>query len=236
MIVSHRHRFIFIKTRKTAGTSIEIALSRYCGPDDILTPISDADQVIRDEIGAPGPQNHTGPLYRQEPKDIANYLLKRRDKPRTLYWKHQGATHLRKLVGSDVWDGYYKFAFDRNPWDKVVSAYYWRHRNKLDVEGDPPITFAEYVARGKRMLHVDGYEQYSIDDQVAVDFVGKYESLEDDLASALDVVGIEYDRWLPNAKSKTRKNRDYRAMYGDAERNAVAQYFSREIEMLGYEF
>lgn len=32
MIVSHRYRYIFIKTKKTAGTSIEIALSRHCGP------------------------------------------------------------------------------------------------------------------------------------------------------------------------------------------------------------
>jgi hypothetical protein len=32
MIVSHRYRYIFIKTKKTTGTSIEIALSRHCGP------------------------------------------------------------------------------------------------------------------------------------------------------------------------------------------------------------
>ena len=44
MIVSHRHRFIFIKTRKTAGTSIEIALSAHCGPDDIMSPISKEDE------------------------------------------------------------------------------------------------------------------------------------------------------------------------------------------------
>jgi len=37
MIVSRRHRFIFIKTHKTAGTSIEISLSRYCGASDIVS-------------------------------------------------------------------------------------------------------------------------------------------------------------------------------------------------------
>lgn len=40
IIISHKHRFIFIKTRKTAGTSIEIFLSRFCGDNDIVTPIS----------------------------------------------------------------------------------------------------------------------------------------------------------------------------------------------------
>jgi hypothetical protein len=39
MIISHKYRFIFVKTLKTAGTSIEVFLSRHCGPDDVLTPI-----------------------------------------------------------------------------------------------------------------------------------------------------------------------------------------------------
>jgi hypothetical protein len=39
MIISHEHKFIFVKTRKTAGTSIEIALSKFCGPDDVICPI-----------------------------------------------------------------------------------------------------------------------------------------------------------------------------------------------------
>ena len=45
VIASHQHRFIFLKTRKTAGTSVEIALSKVCGPDDIITEISPEDQA-----------------------------------------------------------------------------------------------------------------------------------------------------------------------------------------------
>lgn len=40
MIISHQYRFIFVKTIKTAGTSIEVYLSRHCGERDVLTPIA----------------------------------------------------------------------------------------------------------------------------------------------------------------------------------------------------
>ena len=39
MIISHKYRFIFVKTRKTAGTSVEAYLSQHCGDSDVLTPI-----------------------------------------------------------------------------------------------------------------------------------------------------------------------------------------------------
>ena len=37
MIVSHKHKFIFFKTRKTAGSSLQVALAEHCGTGDIIT-------------------------------------------------------------------------------------------------------------------------------------------------------------------------------------------------------
>jgi hypothetical protein len=39
MIISHKHKFIFLKTRKTASTSTEFALNEICGPEDVVTPV-----------------------------------------------------------------------------------------------------------------------------------------------------------------------------------------------------
>ena len=61
MIASHQHRFIFLKTRKTAGTSVEIALSKVCGPDDIITEISPEDEELRQAAGGRPPQNFQSP-------------------------------------------------------------------------------------------------------------------------------------------------------------------------------
>jgi hypothetical protein len=47
MIISHKHKFIFLKTRKTASTSTEFALNEICGPDDVVTPVGVIDETKR---------------------------------------------------------------------------------------------------------------------------------------------------------------------------------------------
>ena len=51
MIISHTHKYIFIKSLKTAGTSVEAALSKHCGENDMVTPLGDY-WFNRDEKGA----------------------------------------------------------------------------------------------------------------------------------------------------------------------------------------
>ncbi len=64
MILSHQHRFIFIKTMKTAGTSIEVYLSRFCGPDDIVTP-------IMPQVPPHHPRNHEGYYNHMPAREVA---------------------------------------------------------------------------------------------------------------------------------------------------------------------
>lgn len=58
MIISHTHKLIFFKTKKTAGTSFEIALSKFLGNDDVVTPIASKDEEIRKGFGIEGPRNY----------------------------------------------------------------------------------------------------------------------------------------------------------------------------------
>ncbi len=52
MIISHRNRFVFVKTNKTTGSSFEILLSDILGPDDIATKLGEAEEKLRDHLSS----------------------------------------------------------------------------------------------------------------------------------------------------------------------------------------
>src|SRR4030042_1081897 len=119
------------------------------------------------------------------------------------------AEDARALLNDDrVWRSYFKFAFDRNPWDRQVSFYHHRYRS----ETVPP-SFRSFMHEDAR-ARIDNYDIYSIDGEVAVDFVGRYESLADDLKLALGHVGLNLEAEVPRAKTTfPRSTPPYRGSY-----------------------
>ena len=230
MIVSHEHKFIFLKTKKTAGTSIELALSSLCGADDIITPLTEIDEALR--TGQRGAQNWRlhGWWGSKRP------LWKRRFLKFTAedygFYNHMPAEQAKALLNDDkAWRSYFKFAFDRNPWDRQVSFYHHRYRR----EAKPP-PFASFIHKDRR-ARINNYEIYAIDGTVSVDYVGRFESLEQDLKHALDQVGLTLDAALPRAKTTFRRSTaPYRDYYDGDTRAIVGDWYSREIELLDYEF
>lgn len=230
MIISHKHKFIFLKTQKTAGTSVEIALSKFCGTDDVITPISAKDEQIRRKMGHPGPQGHLAPVSDYGPRDLLKLLAGFKRKLR--YYNHISAKDVRERIGSDVWDSYYKFCIERNPWDRVISLYYYRNRR------EPRPTMAEFLRSGApSVLKRLGIELYSIDGEVAVDRVCLFEELQDELEEVRQGLGLPEPLDLPRAKASYRKDRrHYRESYGKEERAMVEELFSQEIALHGFEF
>lgn len=233
MIISHRYKFIFIKTVKTAGTSIEIALSRFCEDKDIITPITDYDEKIRQDCGYPGPQNYIVPYKRYALKDWKERLLRRK---RCCFYNHIPASDIRRWVGTKIWDSYYKFCFDRNPWDKAISLYYFvtgttkreiSFQEFLESRHESPVLFNQ----------LSNYSIYTIDGNTAVDYLGQYESLQDDLDKIAQTVGLPERLELPRAKGHFRKSKQpYQDYYGQKEKDIIADICRNEIDLLGYEF
>ncbi|MEO5916778.1 MAG: sulfotransferase family 2 domain-containing protein [Luteolibacter sp.] len=230
MIISHRHKFIFLKTTKTAGTSIEIALSKFCGPDDIITPITQEDEKIRRNLGYPGPQNYLAPWWKYGIKDFITLIRKKRKKP--LYYNHIPAAEVRARIGKEIWESYFKFCVERNPWDRAVSFYYWKNR------AEPRAPFSEYIdSNAPVILRKNGWGVYTIDDAVVVDSICRFENLAEDLEAIRLRLSLPEKLELPRAKSRFRKNEaGYQEIYGDTEKARIEELFSDEIRRFGYEF
>jgi hypothetical protein len=230
VIICHKYKFIFLKTNKTAGTSIEIALSKFCDSDDIITPISPDDEAMRSSLGHRGPQHHLSSPWEYNPRDLALLALKGKKKLR--YYNHISAAEVSKKIGPEIWDSYYKFCFERNPWDRVVSLYFWKHSS------EPRPSLSEFLAaKPPRILKQRGIDLYTINGRIAVDRVCRFESLTDDLEAVRLHLGIPEKLDLPRAKSHFRKVKgNYRDMYNDIDRERVAELFADEIKLFGYQF
>jgi len=230
MIISHKYRFIFIKTNKTAGTSIEIALSKFCSEKDIITRISPEDEKIRQQLAYRGPQNHTLPFTNYS----YNHWLKSLCK---MKWRkidsHSSAYEIRKIIDEDIWNDYYKFCFERNPWDRVISLYYWYHKTR------PLISFSDFLdSEIPQRLKKRGIENYTIDGKIVVDRVCLYENMEQELEAVCNQqLGIPEKLVLPRAKGNFRADRrHYREILNDEDRDRIAKMFADEISLFNYEY
>lgn len=228
MILSHKHKFIFLKTNKTAGTSIEIALSKHCGPNDIITPISPEDEQLRTELGYPGPQNYLLPLRSYGVREMSRLVLRRK---RTLaFYNHMLAAEVKERIGEQIWNSYFKFCVERNPWDRIISHYYWHYKS------EPRPSLYEYIhSRKPLILKERGYCLYTIDNQVAVDRICRFENIAEEVEEVRKHVGIPDSLDLPRAKSSTRKDRrSYHDVLEKREIDAIAELFCDEIRLFGY--
>jgi hypothetical protein len=222
MILSHKHRCIFIKTNKTAGTSFEIAFSRYCGEKDIVTPISAQDEEIRQTLGYRGPQHYKP--SRREYSLRQKLIAIRMGKP-VEYYNHMSAREIRDLVGNKVWKTYYKFCFERNPWDRVISAYYWYTQNK------PGISLTEYIHSERvGIVKRKGSGLYADNGKVMVDRIYKYEEMENSLQNIAQILA------LPGTLANVRKDkRPFSAVLSKDDQEYIRSMFAFEIELNGYQ-
>lgn len=228
MIISHRYRFIFLKTRKTAGTSIEITLSRFCGEGDVITPITPKDQKIREELGHRGPQNFRLHLSKYTPRDWAGLLGAGK---RASYYNHIPAEEIRRRIGPRIWTEYFKFCFERNPWDKAISSYFWKTRGR-----EPRPSLLEFL-RSVKTDRLSNFGIYGIDGHVTADHVGLYENLDSELERIAALLKLPEAIRLPRAKGTFREDRrHYRDIMGQEERSIIERVCAREIAHFGYSF
>ena len=243
MIICHRHRFIFIKTRKTAGSSVEIGLSRVCGEGDIVTPLIDrlGEEELRRSEGGYGPAGDRKAIGEHRGfKEWKRLLFYGQRAPR--FGEHATAAEIRAIVDSEVWDNYYKFSLERNPWDRAVSRYYWQKcRWERKPRKKPFPCVSEYLIwlEQEKPHWITNWGHYAIGNDLAVDGMIFYETLSDDLAELAGKLGVDGDISLPAERAKgghRTDRRPYQEVLAAKDRELIERLCSREIEAFGYEF
>lgn len=231
MIISHEHRFIFLKTKKTAGTSVEIFLSRFCGPRDVVTRISPTDEAYRKTVGGRGPQNRQMPVVIRAGRHFISIPVYTGRK----YFNHDPAVKVRNTVKPELWDRYFKFTIVRNPFDCAISRYF--HYKQDDAEPTAE-EISSFISRApaKKLTNWPIYADEETG-EILVDQIIKYETLVAELGVAMERVGLSGDLDLPRAKSSFRKNREHYSKVLNAEARARIEKCARqEIEAFDYQW
>jgi hypothetical protein len=248
LIIAHKHRYIFLRCRKTASTSVAIALAHHLGPDDLMlgcwreaaaegirpnrrfwrdvaSPLA-VVQMLR-YIGGSGRLPDIAALNKAQKRKYATRLGPMPD--------HTSAAQLQAFAPRE-WDGYFKFCFVRNPYAQAVSA--WRHTMRGRKEPYSFATYLQLIAEGADDKRVPprplNWPLYTIDDCIAVDFVGRYERLQEDVTAIFDRIGLPPPERLATAKQY--ETTDYRDHYSAAEKRLVERLYGRELDQFSYTF
>ena len=155
--------------------------------------------------------------------------------------QHLPAEILQALLPAGTWDAYWKFAVVRNPWDLVVSTYFFQRKRVEESPEAATDDLSQAVARCGSFeafariypaLRSDMSSLLDVPGGGSVDFVARVEHLERDLATIAQRLGVRLS--LP--RENTSAHGGYREYYSDATRTIVADHFARDIERFGYRF
>lgn len=228
MIISHKYKFIFIKTFKTAGTSLEVYFSQFAGEADVLTPIFPQEENHH-------AQNWKGWFNPFQESQRYNLTLKNRLKEfalRRKFYNHIPAYLVRERIPADTWNSYFKFCVERNPWDKAVSYYHMLNHRSGDKLG-----FESFVQSQDQAHNFPLYTDFASKD-VLVDRILRYEDLNNELSAVFGALGVPFEGKLTTfskANYRTTKT-PYQTYFNENTREIIREKFKNEIELMQFEF
>lgn len=208
---------IFVHIPKTARTSIEAKLGHF---EEFRRGVQDHRTVKEIE---PCSWRHVDALASGQIRLIGKRIRN------TL----KGRSPLLK----GLFNKYYKFTFVRNPWSRVYSWYRNVMRDEIKQERlnvSPDCSFRRFLSNHSNQWalrpQMDWIE--NVHGSIPLDFIGRFENLQEDFAKVCDELGIS-DSDLPRLVSGGC-NKSYKGVYNKDMKNTVDTKYQEEIETLGY--
>ena len=208
MLISDSHKFIFVRTRKVAGGSIR----------EILEPLSV-----------------------QKPTDVLSKIKSRflhieKDYHKYAFNQHDDIIIAKKIIPKEIFDSYFKFAFVRNPWKRLISEFEYIKR-KTDhgrYKKVIKMNFDEYIIyQAKRF---DAHQINMLADKngkLQMDFIGKFENLQKDWDYICNKLGIKNKELSHRKKAPSLNYDDY---YNIENKDLVAKLWKKDIDAFGYNY
>ena len=207
MIISHKHRFIFFAVPKTATHAVREALRTNLDPEDW------EQQVLMGRQALPIPE-------------IAS-----------IQHGHISVQQIRLHLSEEIWDGYFKFGFVRNPFDRFVSTCFFLNRDNPNFAANAVALMKDALRRPRfrqRILVLPQTQQLTdASGQVALDFTGRYENLQSSYDQICEQVGIPATK-LPIKNAS--KHAGYFNYYDEELRGMVAELYASDLRTFDYEF
>jgi hypothetical protein len=210
MILSVRHKFVFIKGMKVAGTSVEMALAPLCGPADIVTPISPIDELERMKRGGRAQNYSTSraleggwlqKISQAKPEELEKIL-----QPPPVFYNHMSLFEVLNRYPQPL-TGFRFVGIERSPYAKVISwanmrLAYGRYRDgsgQMRAEPEDIRLYLDQSFENGRVLDCRNIDRYrGADGKVAVTLM-RYAALQAEFEAFVQSLGMATPP-LPHAK------------------------------------
>ena len=216
VLISHVHKFIYLKNYKVAGSSVESFFGQFC-----------IDPKKKDTYSFEDKQD----------EQITQYgILGHRNNGKVTIWHNDKcAKDIKNDLGNEIFDNYFKFCVVRNPYDLIVSSYFFEH-----IKTDFKTYCTELNSKHLIKIRDNDLTRTFLNDAPVCQYYIRYENLTNDILTVLKKLGIkDFDiKDLPKHKSSgiRPKNKSYKEYYDDETREIAKRIFHKEIEMFKYEF
>jgi hypothetical protein len=217
VLLNHKYNFLYVHIAKTGGTSVRTVLNKLRWRDPMYYLMFPGHKI----------SNMTGHITA------------------TKFPRHAGVIAAKEMLPDALFNKLYKFAFVRNPWDLQVSSYHHIQRERPELLKDIKDfnQFIEYKFDPARpyIFHFDIATKLQTDHlidlrgDIIVDFVGRYENLQDDVNTVKNALGLK-NFAIPHKRKANDRNKDYRSYYNNTSIEAVAHHYAQDITLLNYHF
>ncbi len=220
MLISHRYKYIYLKTVKTAGTSVEIYFERFC----VDPAASYKERHFREPaISKLGVVGYRGPNINGQ-----------------TWYNHMPAKRVSELLGQELWSKYFKFCVVRNPFDKVVSWFWFQLEDpdRKELGRAPfPIVRKAFVSWARNAHFPRDRRVFMIDGEPVADCFIRYETLAQGMRKVCRKLKLPWEpARLGKYKTDFRVRNEPFSMYYDARtESAVRQTYDWELEYFGYD-